>query len=204
MECRATSLTWPYRVLGLAPLTVYGIHFVRNWTHTYPDHGLWMCHVSNLALGFGLLLACPVFVRLAAIWFVPAIPLWVMDMMRTGETPAITFVSHLGGLAVAMVALRQVRASRFMWIQGVVWYLFIQQLSRMFTRPELNINVAHTMYEGWERVFPVYWQYWIFTTLSAAFALWVTNVLLTKLMPPRTGDSAAGTGDAVCANPPQD
>jgi len=147
-----------------------------------------MCHVSNLMLAFGLMLLQPTLIRVATIWIIPGIPLWIMDMARTGEMPVITFFSHLGGLVVSLVALRHVRADRYAWLYGMACYLLVQQVCRMVTPPELNVNVAHTMYHGWDRVFGAYWQYWIFTTVSAAGTLWVINLVLLKLMPVRKGE----------------
>ncbi len=185
VSSRGPRLGLGYRLLGLVPLLIYLLHFWRNWGLGHPGHGLWMCHVSNLALAFGLMLPQPVLVRVAVIWSIPGIPLWIMDMMRTGEMPVITFFSHLGGPVIGLAGLAQVRADRYMWLYGTGWYLLIQQVCRMVTAPELNVNVAHTMYEGWDRLFGAYWQYWLFTTASAALTLWVVNVILMKVMPPR-------------------
>ena len=125
-------------------MTIYVVHFHYNWSLGNPGHGLWMCHVSNLALAFGLMLFQPILIRLGAVWIVPGIPLWIMDMMRTGEAPVITFLSHLGGLVVGVVAVRRVRADRYAWLYGIACYLLVQQVCRVVTRPELSVNVAHT------------------------------------------------------------
>ncbi len=173
-----------FRLFGFVPLVIYLAHFRYNWSLGNPDHGLWMCHISNLSMGLGLLFAQPVLLRLGAVWIIPGIPLWIMEMTQTGHTPVITFVSHLGGVTVALIALRRVRADRFAWLYGMGCYLAIQHLCRLVTRPELNVNVAHTMYQGWDKAFGAYWQYWIFTTVSATFTLWIVNWTLFKLYPP--------------------
>ena len=195
MNDQATGGTRAFRLLGLVPLAIYLVHFHYNWSQGNPGHGLWMCHVSNAVLGLGLLLYIRPMIRLAAIWFVPAIPLWIMDMMRTGQMPAITFVSHLGGLTVSLIALRRVRADRYIWLYGMAVYLLVQQVCRMVTPPELNVNVAHAMYPGWDRLFSAYWQYWIYTTLSAAAVLWVVNGVFMKMIPPWPCATAGATTD---------
>ena len=180
-----------WRLVGLVPLVVFGVHFHRNWGEGNPGHVLWMCHVSNLALGVGMVLGRPFLFRMAVLWLLPGIPLWMMDMARTGQMPVITFFSHLGGAAVALVAIHRVRGGRWAWLHAWLLYLVCQQVARMVTRPELNVNVAHRIYPGWERWFGAYWQYWIFTTGSAALGLWVLGWVLCRVVPPKEEEGNA-------------
>jgi uncharacterized membrane protein len=173
------------RLLGLVPLTIFLLHFNYNWSRGTPGHVLWMCHVSNFALGIGLLLGHRDLIRLAPIWLLPGIPLWIMDMLTTRQMPPITFLSHLVCPVVGLIALRYVRAGRWTWLRAFFWFLFIQQLARMITPPELNVNVAHSIYPGWERFFSAYWQYRLFVVASSAAALWVVGRLLLWYAPPR-------------------
>lgn len=191
------TLSWPVRFLGILPITFYAVHFHYNWGLGNPGHGLWMCHVSNVVLGLGLLFGLPGLIRVAVIWQIPGIPLWIMDMLRTGLTPVITFFSHLGGLSVGLAGLWNVRAHKHTWLYALLWYLFVQQVCRMVTPPALNVNIAHTMYVGWERVFGAYWQYWLFTTACAACGLWVLGHVLLKLMPPRVVSARDGIAESA-------
>jgi hypothetical protein len=184
MEKKSPATSVRFRLLGLAPLVIFLVHLHHNWSQGNPGHALWMCHVSNLALALGLLFAKPALIRAAVIWLIPGIPLWIMDMARTGQTPVITFFSHLVCPAVGLAALWRIRANRWTWLHALGAYLLCQQLARMVTPPDLNVNVAHSIYPGWERFFGAYWQYWIFTTLCAAGGLWLLGRLLLKAMPP--------------------
>jgi hypothetical protein len=47
------------------------------------------------------------------------------------------------------MALRDVRDAR------------LQQLSRFITPPAANVNLAFSVYTGWERYFPTYRTYWL-------------------------------------------
>ncbi len=192
-----------FRLLGVLPLAFYIVHLHYNWSRGGPGLGLWMCHISNVALGLGLLCAYAPLVRVAIIWSIPLTPLWIMDMVRTGEMSAITFCSHLGGLVVGLIGLWHVRAGQRTWLYALVWYLCIQQISRMVTPPELNVNIAHTMYGEWDRIFDVYWHYWLFTTVSGAVLLWILGYIFLKVVPPHQvtvseggvhGDEANGRG----------
>ena len=92
---------WPLalRWLGVVPLAIFLIHFYYNWSRGEPGHVLWMCHMSNLALGVGLLIGYRGLVRLAPMWLLSGIPLWILDMLTTRLMPPITFFSHLVGPA---------------------------------------------------------------------------------------------------------
>lgn len=185
------------RLLGLVPLTIFLVHAHYNWSQGNPGHVLWMCHVSNALLGVGLLIGQRGMIRLAPIWLLPGIPLWISDMLFTRQMPAITFLSHLVCPVVGLVALRAVGAHRSTWFFAFLWFLFIQQLSRMFTPPELNVNVAHSIYPGWDRFFTAYWQYWLFTVACSAAALWMVGRLLLWYAPPHQNEPPPAHAEAV-------
>ncbi len=187
---RCQDMSVRFRLWGLLPLAAFLLHLQFNWTHDVLGNTLWMCLVSNLFLAIGVLCAQASLIRLAVIWLIPGVPLWLMDMLQFGMVTRVTFLSHLGGTVLGLVALRRVGAARRTWVYAFVWYLVLQQLSRMVTPPELNVNVAHTIYPGWERFFGAYWQYWMFTTVSAAAGLWVIGRMLLLWAPPAEAKTA--------------
>ena len=142
-----------FRLLGFLPVIFFLAHLGYHFSEETPQHMLWMCNISNITLAAGLFLNSPVLIRIAAIWFIPGLPLWIMDMLNTTEDPISTFLSHIGGLTVSMIALHRVRADRISWLYAVLYGLVIQQICRFFTTPALNVNVAFAPYYGWERVF---------------------------------------------------
>ena len=149
------------------------------------ENMLWMCNVGNLVLAAGLLLGQPRVVRLAVIWLVPGLPLWVFDAILRGGLLFTSFLTHIGGLAVGLIAMRSVRADKWTWAYGFGWYLLVQQLSRLFTSEFWNVNVAHKAYPGYEQVVSQYWQFWILTSLMVAVGLCILGFILIKLFPPR-------------------
>ena len=82
-----------------------------------------------------------------------------------------------------------VRAGRWSWLHAFGWYILLQRVCRLVTPAALNVNLAHRVREGWEGDFPAYWQYWLFTTLTAAACFWSIGWLLARLFPPRRIDS---------------
>jgi hypothetical protein len=108
------------------------------------------------------------------LWFVVRPGWWILT----------SFFAHAGGLIVGLIALRKVRANRWMWLQAFVWYLLIQEICRLFTPPELNVNGAHLIYGEFKTMFNTYGQFWIVGTLVVAVGLWIIGFALLKLFPP--------------------
>jgi hypothetical protein len=180
----AGVLTGRFRLLGLLPLLFFILH-----ANYYREVGglpnmLWMCNIGNLLLAVGLLLAWPLLIRVAAIWLLPGLPVWLWFIVWPGGWILTSFFAHAGGLIVGLIALHRVRASRRLWLQAFAWYLLIQEICRLFTPPELNVNAARRIYPTFEPMFSAYWQFWIAGTLVVGVGLWIIGWALMKLFPP--------------------
>jgi len=184
VEVMTEKLTVRFRLLGLLPLIFFMLHARYYLEVGGLSHMLWMCNIGNLALAIGLFVAWPLLIRLAVIWLLPGLPIWLLFVVRPGVWIPTSFLAHAGGLVVALIAIQKVRASRWTWIHALVWYLFVQQICRMFTPPTLNVNVAHLIYGGFETAFRSYLQFWIAGTLVVAFGLWLIGFALVRLFPP--------------------
>lgn len=180
----SACLAWRFRQLGILPLLFFLAHAFFYWRTGGLSNILWMCNIGNLLLAAGLLLAQPILVRVAVIWLIPGLFIWLCFVVLPGEWRLTSGIAHIGGLLVELVAMARVRASPRTWLYGLGWYLLVQQVCRLFTPAELNVNVAHQVYAGWEQVVSAYWQYWLSTTLMVAAGLWVTGIILLKLWPP--------------------
>jgi hypothetical protein len=143
----------------------------------------WMCNVGNLVLGIGLLLGQPIMIRVAAIWLVPGLGVWYWYVVKPYGIVFSSTLAHLGGLIVAMFALRRVRADARVWVYALGWYFVMQVLSRFLTPAVMNVNVAHSVYPGWEQTFPSYWKFWLVLTLVVAAGLWVLGKGFSLLWP---------------------
>jgi hypothetical protein len=184
------------RLLGIAPLMFFMAHllfYVSDPSYASTDgvqNMLWMCNVGNLMLAAGLLLGSPRVIRLAVIWLVPGLPLWVFDAVLRGGLLFTSFLTHIGGLAVGLIAMRRVRADRWTWLYGLGWYLLVQQASRLLTSEYWNVNVSHRVYPGYEKVVSQYWQFWLLTSAMVAVGLFVLGFIMIKLFPPRAASSS--------------
>jgi hypothetical protein len=97
-------------------------------------------------------------------------------------------LAHVGGLAIALIALSKFRMDRTAWRWAFGWYLVIQLFSRFVTPPELNVNLAHAIQSGWERTFHSYWAFWLTLTILTMIGLWLSGLLLWSLWPDGTRD----------------
>jgi len=180
----AAVMPFGFRLLGFLPLCFFLAHLRYHFLYNTPENMLWLCNFSNLLLATGLFLDLPFLIRIAFLWSIPGVPLWAIDMLHTGDFPASTFLSHLGGFAVSLLAMAKVRANRNAWLYALIYALALQQLSRWTTPASLNINVAFRPYYGWEHTFEAYWQWWLFIATTSAVALWLMGLLLWMLYPP--------------------
>lgn len=175
--------TWRFRLAGLIPLAFFIIRLVDYLKWSTPAHIWWNCHIANLTLGIGMLLGNLLLIRLAAIWLLLGVPPWFIDMVFTGIIWPIAILTHVGGAAMGLVALRQVRMARGVWWWALIWFLALQQLSHFFTAPNYNVNVAHYAYGPLKNWFGSYWQYWLANTAGTALLLWLFEWSLAKLFP---------------------
>ncbi|HEU4389664.1 MAG TPA: hypothetical protein VFV34_17800, partial [Blastocatellia bacterium] len=175
---RPRVFTEAERLLGLLPLGFFVAHGFYYWTHGGLPHMLWMCNLANLLLGLSILAGFGEGIRVSVFWLIPGLLIWIwfVVIVDNGWLLTSTF-SHIGGLAVGLWALYRVRAARLTGLYATAWYLAVQQVCRMFTPPDLNVNVANRIYTGYESTFTAYWQYWAATTAMVAVGMLVLGVL---------------------------
>jgi len=171
------------RLLGVLPLIFFLAQGVHYWKINQLGHLMWMCNIGNLLLAMGLFLEKPLVVRLAAIWTIPGLLIWILYVVLAWGVFLSSTLAHVGGLAVAIIALRHYGMDRISWRWAFGWYLMVQLASRFFTAPELNVNLSHAIQPGWERAFHSYWSFWLVLTLVAVVSVWLSGLLLWRIWP---------------------
>ncbi|MDX2032813.1 MAG: hypothetical protein SF339_19200 [Blastocatellia bacterium] len=188
-----------FRMLGVLPLFFFIARVIEYTRVGTPSQVLWMCHLANLLLAIGLLSGHVLSIRIAVLLVLFGIPPWAVDMWVIRIVTPVSVLSHLGGLAIALLAISKTRMRAGLWPLGLLVFLFVQLLCRLFTPPELNINTAHRVYEIWTNTVSAYWQYWAISTVVVAVNLWLIELALRMLFPPRF-DGEASREDAKTRN----
>jgi hypothetical protein len=143
---------------------------------------LWLCHVSNLVLAAGLALRSPRVVGVAMLWLVFGTGAWILNLAG-GATMVITsLLTHVGGLVVAISGIRRLGFPAGTWIRAVLLFAACQLLSRWLTPAEFNLNLAHRVWEGWERAFPSYGWYLLMIYAAASSVFIVVEMLARRLV----------------------
>lgn len=180
------------RLLGLLPLLFFVAQAVHYWRIDQLGHMLWMCNAGNLVLAAGLVFEKPLLVRVSAVWTIPGLIVWFLYVVLAWGVFLTSTLAHIGGIAVAAIAIKTYRMDRNSWIYAFGWLLVMQVVSRLFTAPELNVNLAHAVQPGWERTFTSYWSFWVVLTLLAALVLWASGLFWRRLWPAlEPGESVA-------------
>lgn len=171
------------RLLGLLPLLFFFAQAVHYWRINELGHMLWMCNIGNLVLALGLFLEKPLLVRVAAIWTIPGLLIWFIYVVLAWGVFLTSTLAHIGGLAVAAIALKTYRMDRSSWLYAFGWALLMQFISRLITARALNVNLAHFVQPGWERTFTSYWSFWFVLTIATFAALWLAGLLWRTIWP---------------------
>jgi hypothetical protein len=171
------------RLLGILPLIFFLAQGVHYWKRNELGNLLWMCNIGNLLLAMGLFLERPLVIRLAAIWTIPGLFIWIIYVVIPWSFFPTSTLAHVGGLIVAMIALNRVRMDRMAWRWAFGWYLMVQLASRFVTPAALNVNLAHAIQPGWERAFGSYWTFWLVLTVVAVVTLWLSGLFLWSIWP---------------------
>ena len=171
------------RVLGILPLLFFVAQGVHYWRIHQLGHMLWMCNIGNLVLALGLFFEKPLLVRVAAIWTIPGLFIWFFYVVLAWGVFFTSTLAHVGGIAVAALALKTYRMDRHSWRYALGWSLLVQLISRFVTAPDLNVNLAHSIQPGFERTFPSYWMFWLALTIATAVWLWLAGLLWRAFWP---------------------
>jgi hypothetical protein len=181
------------RLLGLLPLLFFLAQAEHYWRIDQLGHLLWMCNIGNLVLAAGLFFEKPLLVRVSALWTIPGLLVWFLYVVLTWGVFLTSTVAHVGGIAVAAIALKTYRMDRNTWLYAFAWLLLMQIVSRLITAPELNVNLAHAVQPGWERTFTSYWSFWLVLTIATAVVLWLSGLLWRSLWPAAEASHRAAT-----------
>lgn len=175
-----------FRLLALLPLLFFVAQGIHYWRSNELGHMLWACNIGNLLLAIGLFLNHAALIRIIALWTVPGFMVWFVYVVVPWGVFLSSTLAHLGGIVVAMIAVRRIGMDRDSWIYSFAAYLLVQLSSRFLTPATLNVNLSHSVHDGWHTTFDSYWKFWIVATILSALILWAVGLLLRRLWPAET------------------
>jgi hypothetical protein len=177
------SHDWPRHttLLGTVLVALWLNKFVASLGEGAGWNILWLCHVGTLVLAVAAFTRQRDLVGIATLWIAAGLPVWLADSIFVRATSVASTLSHLGSFAIGLALVRAVGLSRVAWVSATLGYVALQLVCRFVTPRELNVNLAHAPYTGWEQVFPGYAAYNVFTTASLALGFAVIQWLLRKL-----------------------
>ena len=160
---------------------LFGARLIELTSHAQTAHILWICHISSLVIALGLFFDRVELIRVSVLWLIIGAPLWPVEIMRTGIIELTSIGTHYVGLLVGLLVVRRFGMGKYSWVYALIWFLFLQQATRLVAPAEFNINLSQTAYPGWEKAFSSYWQYWLFITICSAAGLWAISNALSRL-----------------------
>ncbi len=183
-----------FRLLGVLPLLFFLLQGIHYWRIGELGNMLWMCNIGNLMLAFGLFFENAMLIRVSVLWMIPGLVVWFIYVVWAWGVFFSSTLAHVGGIIIAILALKRVGMDLTAWLYAVGWYLVAQVLSRFLTAPALNVNVAHAIDPGWQLTFNSYWKFWLVLTSAVAIALWLLDLILWKIFPVRTARNPIQSG----------
>jgi hypothetical protein len=171
--------------LGVLAVSFFVIHATFHATHGRPWDILWNCTLSNLLVGIGLFFGSARAVAVGASWLCMGNITWLADVFTGGEFFATSVLTHFGGLTVSILGARILGWPRltFLWATGGL--LLLQLLCRLFTPAAANVNLAFSVYAGWERIYSSYRVFWVSMFVQAVLVYFLVDRMFGWLLRPK-------------------
>lgn len=173
----------PLTLCGLALLTVYGLHVAQHIANGEPEHLFWVCNVACLLVAAGLLARSSHLVSTAFLWALVGSVYWVADMIFSDDIMITSYFTHFGAIAAGLYGVSRLGMSRHAWWLALAAFIVLQLITRAFSPPEQNINVAFTIWGEWDAFFPNYPAYLAFLYAFASAVWYGLGRLLSRSFP---------------------
>ena len=168
--------------LVLLLVTFVAAHFTSHYLRGTPEEILWVCHLSNLTLAGAILFASRLWTGISLLILLVGLPLWLMDVFVSGELIYTSPLTHLGGIIIAWITLKETGFQKGSWFYGLLWGLGLQIFCHFTTPRESNVNLSHKIWPGMEAYFPGFLSYALANLIFIAVSLFLTEFLLLKIL----------------------
>ena len=148
-------------ILGAIAIASYAIHAAVHLSRGEPHDLLWMCHIAALLVGCGLLCRWPTANVIGFLWSCLGTPLWILDLATGGEWFPTAVLTHGSGVIIGFAGVQRLGLPRRAAFKAIAAYVPLWALTRAVTPPSANVNVAFSVYEGWQTWFRSYPPYFV-------------------------------------------
>jgi hypothetical protein len=173
-----------YSILGILALAFYLIHGYVIILDLHPANLLWICHFGNVILAVGLWGKYPYLVSCGFFWLLWGNAMWLFYLFGNGELFPTSLLTHVGGMIIAIAAVRDMGLPKFSWLAAVGSMFFFQRISFYFSPESENINLSQKIPAGWGNIFPSYGWYLVLTIVGGSITFYIIEILLRKKLLP--------------------
>jgi len=154
--------------MGIVALLLFGAHGLWHVIHHEPHDLLWSCNVACLLIGVGCMIEQRLPVVIGFLWLCFGTPLWLLDLAMGASMIPTSPLTHLGGAVIGIFATRRLGWPPSAWRFAVLALAALLMVSRLVTPPSANVNLAFSVWPGWEKWFPTHGTYLAFLLLVCA------------------------------------
>ena len=168
-------------VLGLIAAIFYLIHATVHVIDGTIVDLLWACNLGCLIVALGMIFNRPWMFSIGFFWLTLGLPLWILDISTGGEYMPTSTLIHIGGPTIGLLGCRYIRLPRYSWAAAVGGLFILGAISRVFTAPQGNINIAFAVWPGWEKYFPSYFWYALMLLAIAGLGFFTVDTIIRKV-----------------------
>jgi hypothetical protein len=171
------------RLPAFVAIALYVLHALVHLSRREPYDLLWGCHLAVLLIAAGLLRNNASLNAIGLLWSCFGLPIWLMYTFTGGEFMPTAALTHLGAFVIGMYGVRLLGIPRGSAWKALAAYLALWAVTRVITPPSANINLAFSVWPGWEERFPTYPIYFATLFVSGALTFTITEVLFRRVHP---------------------
>ena len=169
------------RLLGLAAIACYVLHAIELLFRGQPYDLLWGCHVAVLLVAAGLLSNNASLNAIGLLWSCFGLPLWLIYVFTDNDFMLTSTLTHVGAFIIGIYGVRRMGIPRGVAWKAVGAYLALWALTRVVTPESANVNLAFSVWPGWENRFPTYPIYFVTLLASGTLTFAISEMLFRKV-----------------------
>jgi hypothetical protein len=169
--------------LGWVALAFYAVHAGYHVVFRHPADALWTCHVATALIGVGALSGWPSLPAIGVCWLIFGNPLWALELLTGGDFLPTSLLTHVGGLVTGVLVVKALGWPRGVWWKALLALCGLVLVTRLVTPAASNVNMAFSVYAGWEHTFTSYPLYLALLLSVSALAFLVIDVCARRLAP---------------------